>query len=108
MCKSGICDTKPATSLKRDSLVPKVLQSVYRNSCTTYRLVPNLVTYGELWPTFPGAKFFHRGYRAHFFVDAKRNLAALGVWPMETYFPNFVNFGPGSRDTMRRHAPIFR
>jgi len=21
-------------------------------------------------------------------------LAALGVWPIETYLPNFVNFGP--------------
>jgi len=32
MCKSDICDTKPAISLKRSSLEPKLLQSAYRNS----------------------------------------------------------------------------
>jgi len=58
MYKSGICDTKPPISLKRSSLEPKLLQSVYRNSCTAYRLVTNLVTQGELWPTFPGSKIF--------------------------------------------------
>jgi len=45
MYKSGICDTKPTTSLKRSSLQPKLLlQSVYRKSCTAYPLVTNLVT----------------------------------------------------------------
>ena len=29
------------------------------------------------------------------FAWVQRNLAALGVWPIETYFPNFVNFGQG-------------
>jgi len=29
MYKSGVCDTKPAISLKRNSLEPKLLQSVY-------------------------------------------------------------------------------
>jgi len=37
--KSGICDTKPAISLKQNGLEPKLLQSVYRNVCTAYRLV---------------------------------------------------------------------
>jgi len=32
MSKSGICDTKPAISLKRSSLEPKLLQSIYRNT----------------------------------------------------------------------------
>jgi len=68
MHKSGICDIKPAISLKRSSLQPKVLQSAYRDSCTAYRLVANLVTWSELWPTFRGAKFFHDGYLAHFAV----------------------------------------
>jgi len=36
--------TKPATSLKGSSLQPKLLQNVYRNACTAYRLVTNLVT----------------------------------------------------------------
>ena len=48
--------------------------------------------YGKLWPTFPGAKFFHKGYLAHFCRSATK--FGRGVWPIETYFPNFVNFGP--------------
>ena len=40
------------------SLRPKLLQSVYRNSCTAYRLVTNLVTYCKLWPTFLGSNVF--------------------------------------------------
>jgi len=28
-------------------------------------------------------------------VGVRQNLAALGGWPIETYSPNFVNFGPG-------------
>jgi len=44
MYKSGICDTKPAISLKGSGLEPKLLPNVYRNSCTAYRLVTNLVT----------------------------------------------------------------
>jgi len=43
MYQSGICDTKPAMSRKRSSLEPKLLQSVYRNSCTAYQLVTNLM-----------------------------------------------------------------
>jgi len=44
MYKSGICDTKPAISLTRSILEPKLLQNVHRNSCTAYRLVTNLET----------------------------------------------------------------
>jgi len=58
MYKSGICDTKPSISVKRSSLEPKLLPSVYRNSCAAYRLVTNLVTRGELWPTFSGSRIF--------------------------------------------------
>jgi len=36
MYKSGIYDTKPAISLKRSNLEPKLLQSVYRNLCLAY------------------------------------------------------------------------
>jgi len=59
MYKSGICDTKPAISLKRSGLDPKLLESVHRNTCTDimYRLVTNLVTYGKRWPTFPGNSY---------------------------------------------------
>jgi len=31
-------------SLKRSGLDPKLLRNIYRNSCTAYRLVTNLVT----------------------------------------------------------------
>jgi len=44
MYKSGICYTRPALSLKRSNLKPNLLQSVYRNSCTAYRLMTNLAT----------------------------------------------------------------
>jgi len=64
LCASGICDTKPAISLNQSSLEPKLLQRVYRNSFTAYRLVTNLVTWRELWPTLPRATFFHNGYLA--------------------------------------------
>jgi len=39
-------------------------------------------------------------------VGAQRNLAALWVCPVETYSPNFVNFGLESRDTMWPRASI--
>jgi len=39
MYKSGIFDIKPAISLKRSGPEPKLLQSVYRNSCTDYWLM---------------------------------------------------------------------
>jgi len=56
MCKSGICNIEPAAYLKRSSLGSKLLQSVYRNSCTAYRFVTNLETYGELLFYFSGSK----------------------------------------------------
>jgi len=88
MCKSGTCDTKPAISLKRSSLEPNLLQSVYRNSCTAYRLVTNLATSGvNFGLLFQAATFFHNGYLAHFFVRAQRNLATLGVWPINSLIP---------------------
>ena len=44
--------------------------------------------YSHAWEIFP-----QRIYRT-LFVGARRNLVTLEVWPIETYFPNFVNFGP--------------
>jgi len=93
MYKSVICDTKPAISLKRSSLEPKLLQIIYRISCMVYRLVTNLVTYGELWPTFSGS-FFQEGISRTLFIGARQNWGMLGVWPIETYSPIFANFGP--------------
>jgi len=48
---------------------------------------------GELWSTFPGSKIFPQQISCTLFVGAQRNLAVLGVWPIETYSPNLVNFG---------------
>jgi len=55
---------------------------------------------------FSGEKNFSTRDISYTFVVAQRNLAALGVWPIKTYFQNFVSFGPGLRDIMRRHASI--
>jgi len=58
---------------------------------------------------YGGAKFFPQRISRTLFVGARRNLATLGVWTIETYSPNFVNFanfGPGYRDTMWRHVSV--
>jgi len=52
----------------------------------------SLRDFGELWSTFPRAQIF---FSRTFIVGARRNLAVLGVLPIDTYFPNFVEFGPG-------------
>jgi len=78
MYKSGICDTNEK---KKSGLQSKLLHGVYRNLCVAYRLVANLVTYSEVWPTSPGAIFFTTD--PTLFVEAQQNLAALGVWPTE-------------------------
>jgi len=57
---SGVSETKQST------LEPKLLQSVYRNSCKVYRLVANVVTWHEIWPTFSWSNIFHNGYLADF------------------------------------------
>jgi len=83
MSKSGICNTKRDIS-KTKQPEPKLLQNVYRNSSTTYRLM-----------TFPVSKIFAQGISRILFVGARQNLAVLGVRPMDTYSysPNLVNFG---------------
>ena len=75
------------------------------NSCTAYRLVTNLVTQRELWPTFSGAKFFCNIPRT-LFVGAQRNLAALGSGQLKLIPRISWTLVPGSRDTMRRHASV--
>ena len=74
MKDDGVC-TKLAFAiqnrLKRSGLEPKLLQGVYRNSCTAYQLVTNLMTYNELWPTFSEGKFCFTS------VGAQRNLAVF-------------------------------
>jgi len=40
--------------------------------------------------------------RKKLFVDGRTNSAGLRVWSIETYSPNFVNFGEGSHDTMHQ------
>ena len=62
------------------------------------------------WPIVFGLLFrlanFSTTDISHIFVEAQRNLASLGGWPIKTHFQNLVNFGPGSHDTMRRYASI--
>jgi len=96
--KSGICDTKPAIPMKRSSLEPNLglLQNIYRN----FRVRP-IDGCKIIWCTsvnlglfFPGNKYFSKRISCTLFVGAQRNLAASWVWLIETYFPNFVNFGP--------------
>jgi len=50
--KVAFATQKPAISLKQSGLEPKLLQSVYRNSRTAYRLMTNLVACRDLLPTW--------------------------------------------------------
>jgi len=60
-------DTKPAISLKRSGLEPKLLQSICRNSCTAYRLVTNLVIWTLAY--FFRGKIFDNGYLTHYLSE---------------------------------------
>jgi len=80
MYKSGICNTKPVVSLKRSSLEPKLLQTVYRNLCT--RLC---IDWWQVWWSkanfgllFRGAKFFRKGYLAHFLSERDKSWQRWG------------------------------
>ena len=44
---------------------------------------------------FLGSTNFRQWISHTLFVGEQRNLATLGVWPIETYSPNFRNFGWG-------------
>jgi len=56
-------------------------------SLETYR-----VNFGLL---FRGTKNFSTTHIAHTFCQSAAKFGNVGVWPIETYSPNFVNFGPG-------------
>jgi len=43
---------------------------------------------------FREAKLFNNGYLAHGLSERNEIWPRLGVWPIETYSPNFMNFGP--------------
>ena len=63
----------------------------------------------EFWWTlvhFSGSTNFRQRISRTLFVTAPQKLVELWVWPIDTYSPNFVNFGPGSRDTMWPHASV--
>jgi len=72
-----------------------------------------LSDFGDLRSSFyllTGVKKFRKrisgilsiGTNIHF---VRRHLAALGVWPIDTYSPNLVNFAPGN-PAMRREASV--
>jgi len=100
MHNSGICDTKLAICLKRSSLEPNLLQSVYKNWCAAYRLVTNLVTYRELWPNFLGSKIFSQQIFCILFCrSATKFDTIIGDWAIKTLIQE-------SRDTMQRNASV--
>ena len=107
MYKSGIYDTKPAISVKRSGLEPKLLQSIYRNLCLAYRLVTNLVNFGLL---LQGAKFFHNGYLAHFLSE--RDEIGQRWRSGQSQLIPWISSVRGSRDTMNdlewRNGTILR
>ena len=84
MCKTGICDTKPAIYLKRSSLQPQLLQSVYRNLCTAQIWRPR-VNFGLL---FRGAKFFHN-YFSHIFCQSATKFGRVRGLANRNLFPEF-------------------
>jgi len=97
MYKSGICGTKPAISYLWNKTV--YMQSYYRVSTKTR---VRSIDWWQIW--WPRVNFgplfweqiFYSGYLAHF------------LWEHNEIWPSYdMNLGPGSRDTMRRHASIF-
>jgi len=94
MCKSGICVTKPATHLKRDSYSQR-----YCRVSIEARVRP--IDWWKIWrPSvnfglpFRGATFFVTDI-PHTFCRSATKFDRV-VWPIVTYSPNFVNLGPGS------------
>ena len=102
MCVSGICDTKPAMSLKQSSLKPNLLQSVYRNSCTVCWLVPNL---GWTLAYFSREQNFSARDVSHFLLEHNEicHIRGLVSWNL---FPKFCELVRWSCDTMRKHASV--
>jgi len=54
-----------------------------------------LSEFGELWPTCSGQKFLTTDIWHGICQSTMKFGSVGGVWPIETYFPNFVNFGLG-------------
>jgi len=89
------CDAKPAVSLKRSRLEPKLgllLRLCYR-VCIETRVQPIIGDKSGdlrelwLWLLFRGSNFFTTN------VSHATKFGNVGVWPVDTYFLNFVNFG---------------
>jgi len=91
-----ICDTKPAIVLKRSGLELKLLQSVYRNSCTAYRLVTiwwPRVNFGLLFreANFSTTDISQTFCRSVTKFGRFRGLANRNLFPK---FPEFWSSGP--------------
>ena len=108
MYKSGICDTKPAISLKRSGLESKLLQSVYRNSCTAYSMVTNLATQRKRQPIlFWGAKFFHNDI-SHIFCRSASKFGSVGGLANRNLFPEFRELWSGVSYASVLHQYIYK
>ena len=91
MCKSDIIDTKPAISQKRSSLQPQLLQSVYRNSCTTFGDKSDRL--GWTLAYFSGKENFCTRDISHTFCRSATKFGRVrGL--ANRHSPNLVNFGP--------------
>ena len=62
---------------------------------------------GWTWAYFSGEQNFPQKITRTRLSERNEIWPHYRVWPIETYFPNFVNFDSGSRDTMRWHASVF-
>jgi len=56
---------------------------------------------------FSGEQIFLQGISRTLFGGARRNLAVLWVWPMNTYSPNLVNFFSGGQKFDSGYIALF-
>jgi len=66
-----------------------------------YRWATKLVTQRQLWPTFSGEKNFSTTTISQTFVEARRKLAVLWVWPI--LLPEFRELWSGGQASIDMH-----
>jgi len=93
--------TKVAFAIQNQRYLLNVYsQGYYRVSIET-RVVYSLSTGDKssdlawAFTYFSGEQNFSTTDISHTFCQSTTKFGRVRVWPIETYFPNFVNFGPG-------------